>query len=156
MRYELAILPAVDLAVVQRMGLSAVAIAATLALLTSGAGADGAALLCIRNAVLCQCGMSARGGSGEDVRDAEVCVAVVGNFLRDSEKQGFQGCFEGGAAVSEARAGGAGGCGWGGRLAVDNGTITWFVFRDSCSVSGKIKLQQKLVAGRLTLLVGSG
>lgn len=49
----------------------------------------------------------------EDVRDAEICVALVGDVLRDSEKQGFQGCFEGGAAVSEARAGGAGGCGWG-------------------------------------------
>ena len=44
----------------------------------------------------------------EDVRDAEVCVALVGDVLRDSEEQDREGCDEGRAAVSEARAGGAG------------------------------------------------
>jgi hypothetical protein len=49
----------------------------------------------------------------EDVRDAEVCVALVGDVLRAAEEQGFEGCDEGGAAVSSAGAGGAGGGGWG-------------------------------------------
>ena len=51
----------------------------------------------------------------EDVRDAEVCVALVGDVLRDSEEQDREGCDEGRAAVSEARAGGAGGGGLAGR-----------------------------------------
>jgi hypothetical protein len=50
----------------------------------------------------------------EDVRNAEVCVAVVGHLLRHSEEQSDQGCLESGAAVSSARARGAGGggCAW--------------------------------------------
>jgi hypothetical protein len=47
----------------------------------------------------------------EDVRDAEVCVAVVGDVLRTAEDQGFEGCVEGGAAVSQTRASRAGGGG---------------------------------------------
>ena len=56
----------------------------------------------------------------EDVRDAEVCVALVGDVLRAAEEQNCEGCDEGGAAVSEAGAGGAGGGGYaaGGRGAV--------------------------------------
>ena len=56
----------------------------------------------------------------EDVRDAEVCVALVGDFLRAAEEQGFEGCFEGGATVSETGTGGTGGggCASGGRVAV--------------------------------------
>ena len=44
----------------------------------------------------------------EDVRNAEVCVAVVGHLLRDSEEPGDEGCVEGGPAISSARARGAG------------------------------------------------
>ena len=44
----------------------------------------------------------------EDVRNAEVCVAVVGHLLRDSEEPGDEGCVEGRPAVSSARARGAG------------------------------------------------
>jgi hypothetical protein len=50
----------------------------------------------------------------EDVRDAEVCVALVGDVLCAAEEQGGEGRDEGGAAVCEAGAGGAGGGGWGG------------------------------------------
>jgi hypothetical protein len=70
----------------------------------------------------------------EDVRDAEVCVALVGDVLRDSEEQGDEGCVEGGAAVCSAGKGGAGGGGWGGgwreRFAVGR---TWFVIRVPCT-----------------------
>jgi hypothetical protein len=68
----------------------------------------------------------------EDVRDAEVCFALVGNVLRDSEEQGDEGCVEGWAAIPSAGAGGAGGGGWGGggRVAVGK---TWFVIRVRCT-----------------------
>jgi len=56
----------------------------------------------------------------EDVRDAEVRVALVGDVLRAAEEQGIEGRDEGGAAVSEAGAGGAGcgGCASDWRVAV--------------------------------------
>ena len=85
----------------------------------------------------------------EDVRDAEVCVALVGDVLRDSEEQGCEGCVESGAAVSSAGAGGAGcrrcaGCG-DERFALER--EAWFVIRDLCSASRQNSLQRKLVAG---------
>ena len=63
----------------------------------------------------------------EDVRDAEVCVALVGDFLRAAEEQGFEGCDEGRAAVS---ASGASGAGFGdgatvGRFAVGQSPTKW-------------------------------
>jgi hypothetical protein len=36
----------------------------------------------------------------EDVRDAEVCFAMVGRFLCAPEEQGFEPYFEDGAALS--------------------------------------------------------
>jgi hypothetical protein len=48
----------------------------------------------------------------ENVRDAEVCVALVGYVLCAAEEQGFEGCDEDGTAVSSAWAGGAGGGGY--------------------------------------------
>ncbi len=57
----------------------------------------------------------------EDVRDAEICVALVGYVLCAAEEQSDEGCDESGAAVSSAGAGGAGGggCAHDGRFAVD-------------------------------------
>jgi hypothetical protein len=70
----------------------------------------------------------------EDVRDAEVCVALVGDFLRAAEEQGFEGCDEGGAAVS---ASGAGGAGFGdgavnGRFAVGQSLTKWSLAATLC------------------------
>jgi hypothetical protein len=49
----------------------------------------------------------------EDVRNAEVCVAMVGDVVCAAEEQDYEGCDEGGAAVCAAGTCGAGGGGWG-------------------------------------------
>jgi hypothetical protein len=41
----------------------------------------------------------------EDVRDAKVCVALVGDVLRDSEEQDREGCDEGRAAKDATKVG---------------------------------------------------